>query len=56
MLVIEDGISILVSPLQSENALYPIPVTEEGTIVFLQPLINVLLTVSIIALQYSLES
>ena len=46
----------LVKPLQPENALSPIEVTELGIIVFLHPLINVFVAVSIMALQFSRES
>ena len=46
----------LVKPLHSSNAWLPILVTELGMIVFLQPLINVFVAVSIIALQFSRES
>ena len=46
----------LVKPLQPENELLPIVVTEFGIIVFLHPLINVFVAVSIMALQFSRES
>ena len=46
----------LVKPLQSENASLPIEVTELGIIVFLHPLINMFVAVSIMALQFSRES
>ena len=46
----------LVKPLQPMNALSPIEVTELGIIVFLHPLINVFVAVSIMALQFSRES
>ena len=46
----------LVKPLQPENELLPIEVTELGMIVFLHPLINVFVAVSIMALQFSRES
>mgnify|MGYP003432417551 CR=1 FL=1 len=46
----------LVKPLQPKNALPPIEVTELGIIVFLHPLINVFVAVSIMALQFSRES
>ena len=45
----------LVRPLQPANALPPIEVTELGIIVFLHPLINVFVAVSIMALQFSRE-
>ena len=47
---------MLVKPLQLENAQSPILVTELGIIVFLHPLINVFVAVSIMALQFSRES
>ena len=46
----------LVSPLHPENAELPIEVTELGMYVFMQPVINVLLAVSMMALQLSRES
>ena len=46
----------LVKPLQPLNAPMPIEVTELGIIVFLHPLINVFVAVSIMALQFSRES
>ena len=46
----------LVKPLQPLKALSPIEVTELGMVVFLQPASKVLVAVSIIALQLSLES
>ena len=46
----------LVKPLQPSNAQSPILVTELGIIVFLHPLINVFVAVSIMALQFSRES
>ena len=46
----------LVKPLQFSNARSPIEVTELGIIVFLHPLINVFVAVSIMALQFSRES
>ena len=42
--------------MQPEKAQLPIAVTEFGIIVFMQPAIRVLLSVSIIALQLSRES
>ena len=50
------GIVIPVRPLRPINAPSPISVTPDGTFVFLQPAINVLLDVSMIALQFSLLS
>ena len=46
----------LVKPLQPENALSPIEVTELGINVFLHPLINVFVAVLTMALQFSRES
>ena len=46
----------LVKPVQSRNADLPIEVTELGIIVFIHPLINVFVVVSIMALQFSRES
>ena len=54
--VTELGISMLVRPEHPSNAELPIEVTELGITVFLQPAINLLLAVSIMALQFSLES
>jgi uncharacterized membrane protein HdeD (DUF308 family) len=51
-----DGILRLVKLEQFSKALFPMLVTVEGIIVFLQPTINVLLAVSIIALQLFRES
>ena len=45
-----------VKPEQPQKALSPIVVTEPGIMVFLQPLIKVLVAVSIIALQLLRES
>ena len=56
MLVTPAGISILVRPLQLSNALFPMLVTPAGILLDLHPRINVLLPVSIIALQLSLLS
>ena len=50
------GIVTEVRPLQPEKALSPMDVTLLGMVVFLQPCINVLLAVSIMALQLSRES
>ena len=50
------GIVILVISLHPENAEAPIEVTEFGMMVFLHPAINVLLEVSMIALQLFRES
>jgi len=47
---------MLVRPEQPENALAPMEVTELGMAVFLQPAINVLVAVSIMALQLLRES
>ena len=46
----------LVRPLQPKNADSPIAVTEFGMIVFMQPVINVFVEDSMIALQLSRES
>ena len=54
--VTELGIMIEVKLLWPENAELPIEVTELGIIVFLHPIINILVSVSIIALQLFLES
>lgn len=56
MLVTELGIVIEVKSKQPEKAPIPMLVTELGISVFLQPAISVLVDVSIIALQLSLES
>ena len=50
------GIIISVNPMQSSKALLPIVVTLLGMNVFLQPIINVFVSVSIIALHSFLES
>ena len=50
------GIVILFKVLQPANAVLPILVTLSGISVFLHPKIKVLVSVSIIALQFSLES
>ena len=54
--VTELGMVTLVKPLQPKNAYQPIEVTELGIIVFLHPLINVFVSVSIMALQFARES
>ena len=56
MFVTLSGITILVREEMFQNALSPMLVTLLGIIVFLHPLINVFEAVSIIALQFSLES
>ena len=56
MEVTELGMVILFSPVQPEKAELPMEVTELGMVVFLQPATNVLLAVSMIALQLFLES
>ena len=56
MLVTEFGMVTLVRLEQPENASLPMLVTEFGITVFLHPTINVLVFVSIIALQLSRES
>ena len=53
--VTEFGMVMDARPLP-ENARRPIVVTELGMTVFLQPVTNVLVLVSITALQFSLES
>ena len=53
MLVTLLGISMLVRRVQFSNAPFPIHVTSFGITVFLQPVISVLLSVSIMALQPS---
>ena len=55
-LVTELGIVIEVKPVQSSKQDLPKLVTELGIVVFLQPAIIVFEEVSIIALQFSLES
>ena len=50
------GISMLVNPLQPENAYSPMDVTPAGIFVFLQPCIRVFVSFSIMALQLSLLS
>ena len=52
----ELGIVILDNPEQPTNAPVPIVVIEFGMTVFMQPVINVLLDVSMMALQLSRES
>ena len=54
--ITELGISIEVKPVHPLNAITPMDVTLLGITVFLQPSINSLLPVSIIALQFSRES
>ena len=56
MEVTELGMWMLVRPEQPENASSPMEVTELGIVVFLQPAINVLVAVSIMALQLLRES
>ena len=53
---VEDFILIFVKPVQLEKHHSPKLVTELGIFVFLQPAIIVFEEVSIIALQFSLES
>ena len=53
---VADCIVMLVRPEQEAKALSPIEVAELGIIVVLQPLINLLVAVSIMALQFSRES
>jgi hypothetical protein len=48
--------AMLVRLEQTKKAFSPITVTDEGMVVFLHPLISVLLSVCIMALQSSLES
>ena len=55
-LVTELGIVIEVKPVQPEKQRSPKLVTELGIVVFLQPAIIVFEEVTIIALQFSLES
>ena len=55
-LVTELGIVIEVKPVQTAKQEPPKLVTELGIVVFLQPTIIVFEEVSIIALQFSLES
>ena len=52
----DSGMEMLVRLEQPEKALLPISVTDGGMMVFLHPLIRVLLSVWIMALQSSLES
>ena len=56
MHVTEVGIIMLVKPLQLKNAPSPIEITEFGMVVFWQPKINVLVAVSMMALQLFRES
>ena len=54
--VTDEGMVMLVRLEQPRKAQPPISVTDEGMIVFLHPLISVLLSVWIMALQSSRES
>ena len=54
--VTDGGIEMLVRLEQPSKAIPPIFVTDEGMMVFLHPLISVLLSVWIMALQFSRES
>ena len=54
--VTDSGMEMLVRLEQPEKAHAPISVTDEGMIVFSHPLISVLLSVWIMALQSSRES
>jgi hypothetical protein len=56
MLVTELGMVTEVRLEQPRNASYPMLVTELGMVVFLQPVINVFVDVSMIALQLLRES
>ena len=56
MLVTDEGMVMLVKPVQSKNARSLMLVTDEGMVVVLQPATRVLLAVSIIALQLLRES
>ena len=56
MLVTLLGMMMEVRPVQYAKAISPMLVTLLGMTVFLQPTTNVLLLVSIIALQFSRES
>lgn len=56
MLVTQEGIVTLVRPEQPKNAPLPMLVTVLGIIVVLQPVTNVFVAVSMIALQFLLES
>ena len=56
MEVTELGIDTLARPRQTANAEAPIEVTELGMMELLQPIISVLLAVSMMALQLSRES
>ena len=56
MFIMEDEISMLVSPLHPLKDISPIVVTDDGIIVEAHPKISLLLCVSMIALQFSLES
>ena len=50
------GMMMEVRPVQPKKATKPMDVTPSGIIVFMQPLINVFVAVSIMALQLFLES
>jgi hypothetical protein len=56
MEVTELGMLMLVKPMRPSNALFPIEVTELGITVFSQPTINLLLSLSMMALQLLRES
>ena len=54
--VTDGGMDMLKRLVQPEKAFFPISVTDGGMMVFLHPLISVLLSVWIMALQSSRES
>jgi len=56
MVVTELGMLMAVRLVQPKNAQLPMEVTELGMVVFMQPAINVLVAVSIMALQLLRES
>ena len=56
MLVTDEGMVMLVKPVQPENADSPMVVTELGMVVFLQLATSVLVAVSMMALQSLRES
>ena len=56
MVVTELGMLMAVRLVQPKNAQSPMEVTELGMVVFMQPAINVLVAVSIMALQLLRES
>ena len=56
MVVTAAGISMFARPVQPENAYLPMVVTVDGITVFMQPVIIVLLAVSMMALQLPRES